>query len=63
MDKKTRCEDCAAWEPIGNSGKGDCKRNPPQTFEQVLACWPQTMYNNGCYSGLPISKEPERLDE
>ena len=56
-NEKVICEDCKCWEPVGTSGRGDCKRNPPQTFEQVLACWPQTMYNDGCFDGITKQKQ------
>ncbi len=55
--ERVRCEDCEAWVPLGESGKGDCKRHPPVTFEQVEACWPRTMYDGFCYDGIPKKKE------
>lgn len=60
-NEKVECQNCQCWAPIGDSGRGDCKRNPPATFEQVLACWPQTMYDNYCFDG--IKKEPTVLNE
>jgi hypothetical protein len=54
-----RCENCRAWYPIGQSGKGDCKRNAPATFEGVLKVWPQTMYDDGCWD--IVRKEDQEL--
>lgn len=55
-NEKVVCEDCQCWVPLGESGKGDCKRNPPTTFEQVEACWPRTMYSDFCFEGV-VKKE------
>jgi hypothetical protein len=58
--EKVRCENCKCWEPVGESGRGDCKRKPPVTFEQIECCWPRTMYDDGCFDGIT---EEELLSE
>ncbi len=60
-NEKVLCEECECWIPIGQSGKGDCKRHSPQTFEQVLSCWPQTKYDNFCWEG--IKKKPQVIND
>lgn len=56
-NEKVRCEDCKCWEPVGQTGRGDCLRHSPETSDNAMAYWPQPMYDNGCFDGIPREKE------
>jgi len=51
-----RCKNCAAWERIGNSVKGECRINPPMANKEGDAVWPKPHEDKWCIAFL-ITKE------
>lgn len=54
-----RCETCRFWERDGETGLGECHRNPPvaiplmllpggENYEHALAAWPELTATDWC---------------